>query len=383
MNKKFLLLSLPLALMLSACTGNTEQTEVIPQKKSMIVKEQVCDVHFDLPAQLKGRQDIDIIPQITARLEHLLVSEGQTVKKGQKMFVLEQTEYIAALQDAEAKVASAKASVGSSQIEVDAEKALLDKGIISQYKYDLTYNDLLSAKAKLDEAEAAVVRAKNNLSYTVICAPSDGVVGDINYRIGALVSPSISKPITVISDISTVYAYCSVNETVYAQMLKMVGSRDSIIAKMPKCNLRMVDGEVYPFEGKVETVSGIIDRSTGAVNIRAAFPNPKTMLSSGGSATLVLTGKEKGLVVPRSATFEIQDKVYAYKLIKQDTSYVSQSTIIEVSRISDKDYFVFDGLKDGDTIAIDGVRKMSNNMKFIPVITTPKDSLISSADSIK
>lgn len=383
MIKRFLLLSLPLALMLTACSGNANQKEVIPQKKSMIVKEQECDVHFDLPAQLKGRQDIDIIPQITARLERLLVSEGQTVKKGQKMFVLEQTEYIAALQDAEAKVASAKASVGSSQIEVDAEKALLDKGIISQYKYDLTYNDLLSAKAKLDEAEAAVVRAKNNLSYTVICAPSDGVVGDINYRQGALVGPSISKPITIISDISTIYAYCSVNESVYANILKMVGSRDAIIAKMPKCKLRMVDGEEYPFEGKVETVSGIIDRSTGAVNIRAAFPNPKSMLSSGGSATLILTGKEKGLVVPRTATYEIQNKVYVYKLTKQDTSYVALSTMIEVNRISEKDYFVFGGLKDGDTIAIEGVRKMANNMKVLPVITTLKDSLIAPVDSIK
>ncbi|MBQ1753227.1 MAG: efflux RND transporter periplasmic adaptor subunit, partial [Paludibacteraceae bacterium] len=300
--------------------------------------------------------------------------------KGQKMFILAQTEYIAALANANAGVEVAKAQVRTEELEVEAEKILLDKNIISEHQYNVTCNELAQAKAQLAEAEANVVSAKNNLSYTVICAPCNGVVGDINYRQGALVGPTVSKPLTIVSDNSVIYAYSSINEKDYLYHMQHAGGKEKFIEKLPvKCQLILSNGEFYEQEGKIETVSGVVDRQTGAVNMRTAFPNAKGILASGGSATLELSVMENGIVIPRSATYEIQDKTYAYKITKQNNSYVALSTAVEVYRINDKEYLVEKGLSVGDTIAVEGVRKMTNNMEVKPVIS----ALVASNDSVK
>ncbi len=381
MTKHIFPLLLVTLVVLAGCTSeNQEDTNVVPEKKSIVLTKTDCRVSLDFPAQLKGRQDIDIVPQISAMLEQILVKEGQHVVKGQKMFILAQTEYIAALANANAGVEVAKAQVRTEELEVEAEKILLDKNIISEHQYNVTCNELAQAKAQLAEAEANVVRAKNNLSYTVICAPCNGVVGDINYRQGALVGPTVSKPLTIVSDNSVIYAYSSINEKDYLYHMQYAGGKEKFIEKLPvKCQLILSNGEFYEQEGKIETVSGVVDRQTGAVNMRTAFPNAKGILASGGSATLELSVMENGIVIPRNATYEIQDKTYAYKITKQNNSYVALSTAVEVYRINDKEYLVEKGLSVGDTIAVEGVRKMTNNMEVKPVIS----ALVASNDSVK
>lgn len=385
MKKRVLFLFVSL-LLLVGCNSNQEKSVVVPEKRSMVVKSQDCVVNFNLPAQLKGKQDIDIVPQISAILEQLLVKEGQQVVKGQKMFILAQTQYIAALDNANASVDVAAAEVRTEELEVEAEKALLEKGIISEHQYNVTCNKLISAQARLAEAKAAVVKAKNDLSYTVICAPSNGVVGDINYRQGALVGPTISAPITVVSDNSTMYAYTSINERIYLHLIKQAGSKDQILSKAPECSLITSNDSVYDYLGKIETISGVVDRATGAINMRTAFPNPNGVLSSGGSATQVISFKAHGIVVPRAATYEIQNKTYVYKIAKRDTSYVTESTVVDVERLNDKEYLVYEGLSVGDTIAVEGVRKLSNGMEIKPVIeqvVLKNDTVAVKNDSVK
>ena len=145
-------------------------------------------------------------------------------------------------------------------------------------------NQLAQTKAQLAQAEAQLVNAKNNLSYTSVTSPSDGIVGTIPYRVGSLVSPSMGTPLTTVADISEMFAYFSMTERQPPfSLIREGGSIKEILAKMPQVQLQLIDGTMYADSGRVETISGVIDQTTGAVNMRALFPNKHNILRSGGT----------------------------------------------------------------------------------------------------
>lgn len=366
MKKLFLFVSL--AAMLFCGCGNSQQNEEIPEKKVMTIRKDSCMVVFEYPAQLKGRQDINVVPQVEALLEQVLVKEGDRVKKGQRMFVLAQDNLNAQLRSAQASVQSANALLESAKIQEQAKKQLLDKGIISKNQYDVAKNDLDRAKAALAEAQSVLSAARTNLGYTVVKAPSDGVVGNIYHRQGALVGPSISEPLTVVSDNSVVYAYISISETEYIRLMKGFDSKTEAIGILPECQLRLSDGSVYDHKGKVETVSGIIDESTGSISVRIAYENPQSILAAGGSAVVLIPySAPDAITIPRTATFEIQDKTYVYRLREENGKTFAESVMVNVYRADENNYVVLEGLNEGDRIVVEGVRKMENNTEIKPV----------------
>ena len=287
-------------------------------------------------ATIRGRQDIDIYPQVSGTIWQPLRERGQNVSKGQTLFIIDQVPYKAALQTAEANVAAAEASVATAQLTYDSKKELFARNVVSQFDLSTAENSLLTAKAQLAQAEAQRVNAANNLSYTVVKAPSDGVVGTLPYRVGALVSASMPQPLTTVSDNSTMYVYFSMAENQLLALTRRYGSIAETLKNMPDVQLLLNDGSMYDQSGRVESISGVIDTSTGSVSLRAAFPNPNGLLHSGGVGNVVLTSAFKNcIVVPQSATFELQDKIFVYKLVDGKAS----STMIGVEKISNgKEY---------------------------------------------
>jgi len=366
MMKKVLFIILS-AMLLAGCSNNENAKKPATSKHTLTLVADTCTINYKLPAQLRGRQDVEVIPQVTAVLEELRVVEGQFVKKGEIMFVLNQTEFASVLDHSKAQVESAEAQVKTMELETSAQKELMDKNIVSEHQYKVTYNNLLAAKAALSEAKASELHAQNDLNHTELRAPYDGVVGSILYRQGALVGPSIQRPITIFSDNSTVVAYTSMNEMQYMRLITLFGSRENFFKNVPSFRLAFPDGSVYAEEGKLETLSGVVDRETGALSIRIAFPNPNYILTSGGSATAVLPVKVEGLVIPKDATYTIQDKTFAYKVEKQDSAYIAKSVEVKVERLNDKEYVVVEGLKDKDAIVIEGVSKMYSGMEITPI----------------
>ncbi len=366
--KKIVFALFPLFLLVSCGGSDSSQEEQTPEIKVAVVSSRECDVDLKIPAQLRGREDVAIIPQVEALLEKILVHEGQQVKKGQQMFILDRTAFQAIYDDARARVSLAEAHVKTAELEEASQKELFVKNIIAEHQYKVAANQLLMSKAQLEEAKASLKHARNDLDHTIICSPNDGVVGNINYRTGSLVNQAITMPLTVVSDNSIIYAYCSITEANYRYLMEVAGSTDTLIANLPDCRLEFSDGSIYEQTGRVETVSGLVDKETGALSVRVAFPNEKGLLSAGGSGTVVITFKENGVVVPRSATYEIQDKTYVYRIEKDGDKSVAKTTMVEVYRLNEDEYIVYEGLKDGDTIAIEGVRKMANDMELIPVM---------------
>ncbi|WP_417014849.1 efflux RND transporter periplasmic adaptor subunit [Alistipes sp.] len=314
------------------------------------------EIPTNYSATIRGRQDIDIYPQVSGTIWQLCVNEGQSVSKGQTLFIIDQVPYKAALQTAEANVAAAEASVATAQLTYDSKKELFARNVVSQFDLSTAENNLLTAKAQLAQAEAQRVNAANNLSYTVVKAPSNGVVGTLPYRVGALVSASMPQPLTTVSDNSTMYVYFSMTENQLLNLTRRYGSIAETLKNMPDVQLQLNDGSIYDQTGRVESISGVIDTSTGSVSLRAAFPNPNGLLHSGGSGNVILTSSFKDcIVVPQSATFEIQDKVFTYKVMDGKAT----SAPIDVESISNgKEYIVKSGLVPGDVIVTEGVGLM-------------------------
>lgn len=311
------------------------------------------EIPSNYSATIRGRQDIAIYPQVSGTISELCVNEGQQVSKGQTLFIIDQLPYKAALKTAEANVESAKAGVATAQLTYDSKKELFAKNVVSQYDLSTANNTLLTAKAQLAQADAQRVNAANNLSYTVVKAPANGVVGTLPYRVGALVSASIPQPLTTVSDNSEMYVYFSMNENQLLNLTRRYGSISETLKSMPAVQLQLSDGSIYDQAGRVESISGVIDPSTGSVSLRAAFPNPNGLLHSGGTGNVILPSIYKDCIaVPQAATFELQDKVYVYKVM--DGKAVS--SIIDVEKISNgREYIVRTGLVPGDVIVAEGV----------------------------
>ena len=316
-------------------------------------------------ATIRGRQDIDIYPQVSGTIERLCVTEGEVVRKGQLLFVIDQVPYKAALKTAQANVEVAKAALATAELNYNSSKELFAKKVVSAFNLKTSENSYLTAKAQLAQAEAQEVNARNNLSYTEVKSPSDGVVGMLPYRAGALVSASIPQPLTTVSDNSNMYVYFSMTENQLLAMSRQYKSMDEALKNMPEVSLKLNDQSIYEQKGKIESISGVIDRKTGTVGVRAVFPNESRLLHSGASGNVLIPQTYKDcIVIPQGATVRLQDKTLVYKVV--DGKAVS--TLITVAEINDgREYIVLDGLKVGEEIVSEGaglVREGNKGSKY-------------------
>ena len=328
-------------------TKRTREYEV------MILKPTSRKLSSVYSATIRGKQDIDIRPKVQGYITDIYVKEGSLVKNGQTLFVIDQVPYEAALQTAIANVDVAQAAVDAAELTAKSKEQLYKQNIISEFDLSMSRTQLASEKAQLAQAKANEVNARNNLSYTMVKSPVDGVVGTLPFRVGTLVSPSDSTPLTSVSDNSEMYVYFSMTESQVLSLTRQHGSLENALLSMPSIELQLSDGTVYQEKGRIEAISGIIDPTTGSVTVRAKFPNYRRLLLSGGSGNIILPHKAEGcIVIPQSATYEIQDKVYVYTV----QNGVAKSKIIGVFNISNgKEYVVESGLEEGDTIVVEGV----------------------------
>ena len=326
-----------------------------PSLQVVTIEPTTSELFKSYPAILKGKTDIEIRPQVSGFITQVHVDEGQHVRKGQPLFTIDQVQFQAAVDQAQAQVNAARTAVANAQITADNNKALYDRNIISENAWQVADNQLRQAKAQLVQAQASLTSAKKNLSYTVVVAPSDGVVGSIPSREGPLASPSSMTPLTTISDNSEMYAYFSLTEK---DLLEMTNggttSLSEAIKSIPAVKLALANGTTYPIEGKIATISGVIDNSTGSASVRALFNNPSGMLRSGNTGQVNIPVKaENAIVIPQKATFEVQDLKYVFIL---NDSNKTVTTPIQVQSLNDgKNYVITSGLKPGDRVVTEGI----------------------------
>ncbi|HJA82398.1 MAG TPA: efflux RND transporter periplasmic adaptor subunit [Candidatus Bacteroides intestinavium] len=372
MKSRLVLLACCLALLSSCGNGNNGEAKA-PEYAVIAAQTTTAHLTNSYPATIKGKQDVEIRPMVSGFITKLHVDEGSIVRKGQVLFTIDQVQYRAAVETAKASVATAQAALQTQELTTQNNRELNKRGIVSDYQLSTSENQLAQAKAALAQAKAALVNAERNLEYTDVTSPSDGIVGEVPYRVGSLVSASMATPMTTIADNSDMFAYFSMTERQLLQMIREGGSYQEILAKMPKIQLQLIDGSLYPDSGRVETISGVIDPTTGSVSMRALFPNSHNVLRSNSTGNVIFPNVLTDVIlVPQSATTEIQDKKFVF-VVQADNTV--KNTEIQVYTLNDgQNYYVTGGLKAGDKIVIEGVQALKDGQAITPITPAEKEA---------
>ncbi|GEC70575.1 membrane fusion protein, multidrug efflux system [Flavobacterium flevense] len=341
---------------LAACGKKEQQTApVILPYKVTAVTESNTTLLSEYPATLEGITDIDIRAKVDGYIEKIYIQEGQEVKKGQLLFKLE-------TQTANQEAAAAKAKVAAAQVEVNRLKPLVERNIISDVQLE-------TAKANLASAKSTYQSIVAKINYASIKSPVNGIVGTLPLRLGSYVSSQTTEPLTRISDVSTIYAYFSMNEKQQLDITMNAEGKSfqEKITKMPAVNLILSNGMEYEQKGKIETFSGQANTQTGSFNVRASFPNSNKLLRSGGTGIIQIpTYLKDVIIIPQNATLELQDKRIALVVDKENKV---KAVPIEVRAIPGGKFFVVDnGLNVNDKILIEGVGIVTEGTEIKPEV---------------
>ena len=310
------------------------------------------------PATIKGVQDVQICPKVQGFITQINVKEGQTVGAGQVLFVLDNATYQAQVRQAQASVNTAQASCNTSKLSYENSQKLFENGVIGDFELQSASNGYEQAKASLAATQASLANAKEMLSFCYVKSPAAGVVGTLPYKIGALVNTS--TVLTTVSNNSSMEVYFSLTEKDALNMTQ------ASLGEFPSVQLRLADGTIYNHEGKVTKMSGVIDPSTGSVQIIALFPNAEKLLKSGGSGAIVIPrSNSSAIVIPQSCVSEVQDKKFIYLL--GEGNKVKYSEIKVDPQNDGNTYIVTEGLKVGDKYVTNGITKLNDGMEIVPI----------------
>ncbi len=369
MTKNKILLFAALAAMLVSCGGKKSSGKPDFGDNEYAVRTvgaQSAELQTTYPATIKGVQDVEIRPKVSGFITKLCVKEGQTVKAGQLLFVIDNVTYAAAVRQAKAAVNSAKAQLNTARLTYNNNVKLFKNNVIGAYELQSAKNSMEAAAAGLAQAEASYVSAKENLNFCYVTSPASGVIGDLPYRVGALVSASSQQPLTTVSNISTMQVYFSMTEKDLLDMTKTAGGLHAAIKDYPSVKLQLADGTIYNQPGRVATVSGVIDPTTGSVSMRADFPNPEHLLKSGGSGSIVVPHvSSSAIIIPQDAVAQVQDKHFVYVVGKNNK--VKYTAVTINPQDDGKNYIITSGLKPGDRIVVNGISSLTDGMEIKPI----------------
>jgi len=370
--KKFSIFSIFALLILASCNNKAKPQMAaqiaVPFPVQTVVKEDAI-VYQEYTANLEGQQNVEIRPKVNGFIQKIYVDEGQLVRKGQLLFKLE-TQMLN--QDA----AAAKAMVKAAQVEVDRLKPLVDRKIISNVQLE-------TAKAKLVQAKSAYGSIAANIGFGTIVSPVNGVIGSLPFREGSLVSSTSEMPLTTVSDTKIVRAYFSMNEKQLLNFNKTFkgGTTAQKLKAVPAVSLLLIDNTEYDQKGKIATMNGLVNPTTGTTQFRAEFKNPEGLLRSGSSGIIRLPIVQKQVIlVPQNAVFEVQGKQIIYVV---GPGNKVKSRIITTNGTSDLNFIVTDGLILGDIIVTEGASKLKDDFVIVPQQTKNEIQLTETSASAK
>ena len=333
--------------------------------ETMTVKKSDIELPYKFSAKMKGQNDVTVTPQVSGQLMKICVTEGQQVKKGQTLFIIDSRNAQLELEAAQANLQAALAQENSAKLEYESNKNLFEKKIVSSYMLNNSENSYKQAQASVAQARSAVNRAKVNLGFCTITATVSGIIGEIPVRTGDQVSPMTQ--LTMLSGNTTMYAEFSVTESIVEAMVKegmKANDVEKYIANLPPATFVMKNGTEYPHKGRVVSLTGVVNAETGSLTCKVSYPNPDGHLYSGIQGTIVMPFAEKSvIVVPQYAVVRLQDKAQVYK-VKAD----STATAIEVTTEdtgNGKDFIVTSGLKEGDQIVTTGANNVTEGQKVL------------------
>jgi len=360
----------------SSSSANVADATQPPQALPVVeISQMPATVYQEYSASLEGSKDIEIRPQVEGYIDRIYVDEGAYVRRGQILFKINDRIYREQLNTAKASLAAAKANLVSAQINVSKITPLVQNNIVSEVQLQSAKAAYNAAAAAVAQAQAMVRNAEINLGYTSIKAPVDGYIGRIPLKIGSLVGMSTPEPLTVVSELKTVYAYFSLSESDFMRFRNQYpgASIEEKIKAMAPVEMVLADGSIYPLKGKVGIVTGQFNHTTGSITFRAEFPNPNGQLRSGNTGKIRLPlSLPDALIVPQEATYEMQDKIFVF--LVADSNKVASVPIVPSGRLGNY-YLVQTGVKSGDKIVYSGLDRLREGAFIEPQLIS-MDSLL-------
>ena len=337
-----------------------------PQLPVLTISGGTVATDVSYPVSIQGKVDIEIRPQVNGNLEKVYVDEGSYVSKGTPLFKINEQPYREQLNNAMASQHSAEAALINAQLEIDKLTPLVQNKVVSDYQLKSAKAAYKVAAANLDQAKAMAASAKINVSYTLITAQVSGYIGRLPKKQGSLITATDPEPLTTLSDVHEVYVYFSLGETDFINFKNQYAGKsiNDKIKNLPPVVLELADQNLYTQKGHIDMVDGQFDKNTGAITLRATFPNAEGLLRSGNTGKIKLSlPHENAVVVPQEATVEIQDKIFVFTVGK-DNKVAKQP--ITISGKSGTDYLVQDGLKTGDRIVFKGFENLQDGTLIVP-----------------
>lgn len=396
MNKKAVILPFLLALMASCGNKGDDKNKTAAQPFPVVtISPTSITGYSEFPTSIQGRNNNDVRAKISGYIEKVYVDEGQYVQQGQPLFKLE-TNIIsqnanaaqAGTNASKERIDAAQAAVDAAQVEVNKLIPLVDKNIISNIQLETAKANLQQAKSQLGQAKAAYAQSRANyegaianVDYSVIRSPVSGIVGSLPLKVGSLVGPTDQMPITTVSDTKELFAYFSMNEAEYLDFLEKTPGENiqQKLKNSPQVDLLLANGSLYSEKGKIETITGQIDPSTGSMQFRASFPNKNGLLTNGSSGIIRIPKVyDNAIVIPTTATFEQQGILYVFKLDNKDTA---RSVVIKTKAKLDNAIVIDTGVANGEKIIADGVGNLKDGAAIKPQ-TVSLDSMIHSIKPI-
>ncbi len=349
---------------LTSC-GLDMPKEVQTSFETMTVKKSDIELPYKFSARMKGQNDVTVTPQVSGQLTKICVTEGQQVKKGQTLFVIDSRNAQLDLEAAQANLQAALAQENSAKLEYESNKNLFDKKIVSSYMLSNSENSYKQAQASVAQARAQVNRAKVNLGFCTITATVSGVIGEIPVRTGDQVSPATQ--LTMLSGNTTMDAEFSLTESIIEGMVQEginIADKEKYLANLPPATFVMKNGTEYPHKGRIVSMSGVVNAATGSLTLKVSFPNPEGHLYSGIQGTVViLLGEKDVVVVPQNAVVRMQDKSIVYKVQADSTATAIDVTTADTG--NGKDFIITSGLNVGDRIVTTGANNVTEGLKVL------------------
>lgn len=340
---------------LASCAGKPAQVATPPQELPVIqLTSGDASTFQDYPASVEGITNVEVRPQISGILSHIFVDDGAFVKKGQPLFQIDQAPFIEKLNNAKASYRASTGTLKNAQLEVDKLTPLVSGKVISDIQLKTAQSVRETAMGNMEQSKADIGTAKINLGYTIVRAPVSGYLGRVLRKEGSVVSPADPSPLTDLSDIHEVHAFFALGEYDFIRFKSLYAGNtlDEKIKSLPPVELILADDSAYVNKGKVDMINGQFDSNTGAITVRATFKNENGLLRSGNTGKIRLSLRlTNQIIVPQSATLEMQDKTFVFLVDKQN-KVIKQE--IGISGKSGNNYLVKEGLKAGDRIVYRG-----------------------------
>lgn len=378
--KRTKLLAYPLLLtaLFTACSAPQQQAQqALPEYPSLLIEPSKTAVAVEYPAILQGEETVEIRSKVDGYIEQVYVTEGTRVTKGQALFKIDANTFLQDRNSKQAAVLAAEADLETASIQAERTKALVEKKIVNDFELTAAKNIVRVKKAALLQAKANLSTARSNLAFTHIVSPINGVVGSLPYKIGSLVSSNSETPLTSIANTAKIYAFFSLSQQQLAAFLNKYDGKQANdkFKNMPEVSLILANGTEYPTKGKIETLSGVLNASTGAANFKAVFPNTEGKLWSGAAAVLrIPTILNEAIMVPKSATFELQGKHFVFTVDPGSTVHHTAIEVLDAG--TEKDYILSKGLKSGDRIVTEGLDNLKDGMKIKTAAAPAKVSTV-------